>query len=127
MGSVGRWILRPNVRAAVPFSICFYDMIYDLLKLELVMATVVATNTAVIAFDFKCGFRKKPIQPAVQMIDGVATDLVHLEQDRNKWLAARPNLLDAARWSERHLQQWEIRTPALYKERSWLSKAREEQ
>ncbi len=100
-----------------------FAIAYESLKPQLMQATAVASNTAPIAYYLKLGFRKVRLESAGQIIDGVATDLVHLEQDANDWAAARLNLLAAAKWTERRLQQWEARILALRKVTPWLSEA----
>jgi RimJ/RimL family protein N-acetyltransferase len=120
IASAGRFILRPNVHATVPVAILACDLAYGTMQIKQLRANVVANNHAVITFDRSLGFREARRETATQMIGGIATDLVHLEQDERSWRAARGALLAAAQWSERRLCQWENRALTENERRPWL-------
>lgn len=103
----GRWIIHPEVSAAIPSVILLLDMAFREMKLTLLCGTTVATNGKVLSLNRKLGFRQVRVEPAAQMIGGKAVDLVHFTLTMGDWLSARERLLGLARLAEAQVLDWE--------------------
>src|SRR5581483_11160945 len=54
----GRWIIRPEVPAAVPSALLAFDLAFGRLGLAEVRVTTVSTNQSVLSLNKKFGFRQ---------------------------------------------------------------------
>jgi RimJ/RimL family protein N-acetyltransferase len=103
----GRWIIRPEVPAAIPNAILAFDMAFDRLGLSELRVTTVSTNLSVLSLNRKFGFRQTGITVAGQVIAGKAVDLVHFLLDAKDWPRIRAGVLPLARLAEKQVQEWE--------------------
>ena len=104
----GRWVIRPEVPAAIPCAIVAFDNIaFSVLNLTQLRVSTVSTNQPVLSLNKKLGFRQTRIEPAAQIIGGVPVDLVHFLLEKKDWPPVRDRLLPLARLAERQVLEWE--------------------
>src|SRR4051812_41356722 len=73
----GRWIIRPDVPAAIPSAVLAFDIAFKKLGLKEVRVTTVSTNRTVLSLNLRFGFRQTKVQQGAQVINGEPVDLVH--------------------------------------------------
>ena len=103
----GRWIIRPDVPAAVPSVIQAFEIAFGRLGLSELRAKTVSTNHSVLSLNRKFGFRQTRVEPAAQMIGGKPVDLVNFVLEATVWPKVREQLLPLARLAETQVLQWE--------------------
>jgi len=103
----GRWIVRPDVLAAIPSAFLAFELAFEKLGLSELRATTVSTNQSVLSLNLKFGFRQTGVTPAGQVIDGRPVDLVHFLLTAEDWRKRRERLLPLARLAERQVREWE--------------------
>ena len=103
----GRWIMRPNVTAALPSGFALTEIAFNQLKLSKLIGTTVATNHPVLSLNRKLGWRQTRVETAAQIIGGRAVDLVHFELTPAAWGEAQARLLPLARLAEKQIRAWE--------------------
>jgi RimJ/RimL family protein N-acetyltransferase len=103
----GRWIIRPDVPAAIPSAIHAFEIAFGALGLRELRVKTVSTNRPVLSLNRKFGFRQTRIEPAAQVIGGQAVDLVHFLLDIKDWPGIREKLLPLARLAEAQVRDWE--------------------
>jgi len=103
----GRWIIRPDVPAAIPSAVLAFDIAFNTLRLTEVRVTTVSTNRSVLSLNRKFGFRQTGITPAAQVIAGKAVDLVHFLLDAKDWPNIREGVVPLARLAEKQVREWE--------------------
>lgn len=104
----GRWVIRPDVPAAIPCAMVAFDEIaFGKLGLAEVRVKTVSTNQPVLSLNRKLGFRQTHIEHSAQIIGGAPVDLVHFLLEKKDWPAVRDRLLPLARLAERQVLEWE--------------------
>ena len=103
----GRWIIRPDVPAAVPSAIQAFEIAFRQLELRELRAKTVSTNRSVLSLNRKFGFRQTRVEPAAQVIGGQTVDLVNFLLEAKDWPQIREGLLPLARLAEGQVQEWE--------------------
>ncbi len=103
----GRWIIRPDVPAAIPSVILAFEVAFGALGLSELRAKTVSTNQSVLSLNRKFGFRQTRVEPAAQMIGGKPVDLVNFVLEARVWPKIREQLLPLARLAETQVLQWE--------------------
>jgi RimJ/RimL family protein N-acetyltransferase len=103
----GRWIIRPDVPAAIPSAIQAFEIAFGRLGLRELRVRTVSTNHPVLSLNRKFGFRRTRVEPAAQVIGGQAVDLVHFVLEAKDWPKIREGLLPLARLAEKQVQEWE--------------------
>ena len=103
----GRWIIHPEVPAAIPSVILAFDLAFQKLNLSELRVTTVSSNRSVLSLNRKLGFRQVGVTPAGQMIGGKEVDLVHFVLEAKDWPKTREGLLPLARLAETQVQEWE--------------------
>jgi RimJ/RimL family protein N-acetyltransferase len=106
-GESGRWIIRPDVPAAIPSAIHAFEIAFGALGLRELRVKTVSTNRPVLSLNRKFGFRQIRIEPAAQVIAGQPVDLVHFLLDIKDWPGIREKLLPLARLAEAQVRDWE--------------------
>jgi RimJ/RimL family protein N-acetyltransferase len=102
----GRWIIRPDVSAAIPSAILAFDIAFNKLNLKEVRVTTVSTNRTVLSLNVKFGFRQTRVEPGAQIINGVPVDLVHFLLTPQDWAKPHEKLLPLARFAETQVAKW---------------------
>ena len=109
----GRWIIRPEVPAAIPSAIQAFEIAFERLGLRELRVKTVATNRTVLSLNRKFGFRQTRVEPGAQVIGGQAVDLVHFVLEAKDWPKIRETLVPLARLAEKQVQEWEqTQTPS---------------
>jgi RimJ/RimL family protein N-acetyltransferase len=104
----GRWVIRPEVPAAIPCAIVALDGIaFSKLNLTELRVKTVATNQPVLSLNRKLGFRQTRVEHSAQIIGGAPVDLVHFLLEKKDWPAVRDRLLPLARLAEKQVLEWE--------------------
>jgi RimJ/RimL family protein N-acetyltransferase len=103
----GRWVIRPDVPAAIPSAVLAFDIAFSKLGLAEVRVTTVSTNRSVLSLNRKFGFRQTGITRNGQMIGGQAVDLVHFLLDGIDWPKVRAGVLPLAQLAEEQVREWE--------------------
>ncbi|MGH7967565.1 MAG: GNAT family N-acetyltransferase [Limisphaerales bacterium] len=103
----GRWVIRPDVRAAAPSAIVSLDMAFGLLGFSQLTGSTVATNAAVLSLNRRMGFRELRTERSARVINGRAVDLVHFVVSADDWERARDGLVPIARLAESQIREWE--------------------
>lgn len=103
----GRWIIRPDVPAAIPSAILAFAIAFDQLRLRELRVKTVATNQHVLSLNKKFGFRQTHTEPAALRIAGQPVDLINFLLDGRDWPKIRTKLLPLAQLAEKQILEWE--------------------
>ena len=103
----GRWIIRPDVPAAIPSVIQAFEIAFGKLELRELRVRTVSTNHSVLSLNRKFGFRQTRVEPAAQVIGGQPVDLVNFVLEAKDWPKVREGLLPLARLAEKQVREWE--------------------
>jgi RimJ/RimL family protein N-acetyltransferase len=103
----GRWIIRPDVSAAIPSAVLIFDIAFNKLNLKEVRVTTVSTNRTVLSLNAKFGFRQTRVQQGAQVINGEPVDLVHFILTPQDWAKPGERLMPLARFAETQVKKWE--------------------
>jgi RimJ/RimL family protein N-acetyltransferase len=103
----GRWIIRPEVPAAIPSAIQAFEIAFGNLGLRELRAKTVSTNRVVLSLNRKFGFRQTGVETAAQIISGQAVDLVTFLLEAKDWPKIREGLLPLAGLAEKQVREWE--------------------
>ena len=103
----GRWIIRPELPAAIPSAIQAFEIAFERLALRQLRTKTVSTNHAVLSLNRKFGFRQTRVETASQVIGGRSVDQVHFLLKAKDWPPIREVLVPLARLAEKQVQEWE--------------------
>ena len=103
----GRWVVRPEVGAAIPSALLGLDIAFNKLGLTEVRVTTVSTNRSVLSLNHKFGFRQTGIAKNAQVIGGQAVDLVHFVLEGKDWPKVRARLVPLAQVAQKQVCEWE--------------------
>jgi RimJ/RimL family protein N-acetyltransferase len=104
----GRWVIRPDVPAAIPCAIVAFDEIaFGKLNLTELRVKTVSTNQPVLSLNRKLGFCQTRVERSAQKIGGAPVDLVHYLLAKKDWPPVRERLLPLARLAEKQVREWE--------------------
>ena len=117
----GRWIMRPNVTAALPSGFALCEIAFRQLHLSELIGTTVATNLPVLSLNRKFGWRQTRVVTGAQVIGGQPVDLIHFVLTPAAWDQAQARLLPLARLAEKQILAWE-ETQRMNPETPWLTK-----
>jgi RimJ/RimL family protein N-acetyltransferase len=107
----GRWIIRPEVPAAIPSAMLAFETAFDKLGMTELRVSTVSTNQLVLSLNKKFGFKQTGITPASQMINGKPADLVHFLLVAGDWPKVREKLAPLAKLAEKQVREWEESQP----------------
>ena len=103
----GRWIIRPEVPAAIPSAILAFDLAFGTLRLAEVRVATVSTNHAVLSLNRKFGFRQTEVVRGGQAIGGQPVDLVRFVMTAHEWTQPRERLVPLAQLAGAQVRDWE--------------------
>lgn len=103
----GRWIIRPEVPAAVPSAMVAFDIAFRVLKLKELRATTVSTNQSVLSLNRRFGFHETGVERGGAVIGGKPVDLVHFVLKAEEWPGPRERMLPLAKLAEGQVRDWE--------------------
>ncbi len=103
----GRWVIRPDVPAAVPCATLAFDTAFGPMGFTQLRANTVSTNRTVVSLNKKFGFRETGITPAAQIIAGQPVDLVHFVLNKADWPKTLEKLWPLALVAERQVAAWD--------------------
>jgi RimJ/RimL family protein N-acetyltransferase len=107
----GRWVVRPDVPAALPSAFLAFETAFGTLHLDELRVRTVSTNSVVLSLNRKFGFRQTHVEAAAQIIAGKPVDLVHFVLYSKDWPAVRQRLQPLALLAERQIRDWEQTQP----------------
>jgi RimJ/RimL family protein N-acetyltransferase len=103
----GRWIIRPELPAAIPSAMLAFEIAFERLALRELRVKTIATNRTVLSLNRKFGFRQTRIEPGAQLIGGQLVDQVHFVLEAEDWRKKREGLVALARLAEEQVREWE--------------------
>ena len=103
----GRWIIRPEVPAAIPSAMLAFDLAFNTLHLTEIRVTTVSTNHHVLSLNKRFGLKQVEVERAATNIGGKPVDLVHFLLPAGDWPKPRDLLLPMARLAEKQVREWE--------------------
>lgn len=103
----GRYVIRPEVNAAVTSAILTFDLAFEKLALHELLARCVSTNLNVHSIVKKCGFLQTETRQASQTIGGQPVDMIHFVLKAENWFRSRERLLPLAQFAEKHILEWD--------------------
>ena len=103
----GRWIVRPEVPAAVPSAILAFEIAFDELRLRELRVKTVSTNTNVLSLNRKLGFKQTRVEPGAQIIGGKPVDMIHFLLEAREWPKVREKFIPLARLAEKQILDWQ--------------------
>jgi len=103
----GRFVMRPEVPAALPASIISFDLAFGPLGLKEVRATSVASNRTLHSYIRKLGFRQTRVETAGRIIGGNPVNMLHFILMPEDWFNCRERVLPLARLAEAQVLDWE--------------------
>ena len=103
----GRWIIRPEVPAAVPSALLAFDLAFGRLGLTEVRVKTVSTNHPVLSLNRKFGLRETGVDRGGQIIGGQPVDLVRFLMTASEWTKPRERLLPLAKLAEVQVHEWD--------------------
>lgn len=103
----GRWIVQPEVPAAIPSAILAFEIAFEKLRLRELRVKTVTTNTNVLSLNKKLGFRQTQVEAGARVIGGKPVDLIHFLLEGKDWPKIRQKFLPLARLAERQIGEWE--------------------
>jgi RimJ/RimL family protein N-acetyltransferase len=103
----GRWVIRPEVPAAVPSALVAFDIAFGILKLKELRVKTISSNQNVLSLNRKLGFQQTRIEQKAQVIGGKSVDQVHFLLKAVDWLPYRMKLELLAKIAERQVLEWE--------------------
>ena len=103
----GRWIIRPDVTAAIPSAILAFDLAFGELKLRELRVATVSSNQNVLSLNKKFGFRQVAVEAGAQVIGGKPVDLIRFLMTAGEWAKPREKLLPMARLAGAQVLDWD--------------------
>ena len=103
----GRWVIQPEVPAAIPSAVLAFDLAFGELGMAELRVKTVSTNLPVLSLNKRFGFRQTHIESGAQVIEGKAIDMVHFLMKADEWAKHRPKLLTLAQYAETQIRDWE--------------------
>ncbi|HWX22375.1 MAG TPA: GNAT family protein [Candidatus Binatia bacterium] len=107
----GRWIIRPEVPAAIPSALLAFKLGFERLGLKGLRAKTVTTNHGVLSLNKKFGFRETGVERGALMIGGNRVDLICFLLEAKDWPKIRETLLPLAQVAERQVRDWDQAQP----------------
>ena len=103
----GRWVIQPEIPAAIPSAVLAFDLAFGGLRLKEVHVTTVSTNQPVLSLNRRFGFSEAGVNRGGAVIGGKPVDLVRFLLKAEEWPKPREKLLPLARLAEVQVRDWE--------------------
>ena len=103
----GRWVIRPEVPAAIPSALVAFEIAFGNLKLDELRVKTVSSNQNVLSLNRKLGFQQTRIEKNSQTIGGKPVDQVHYLLKAADWPPYRAKLEPLAKIAERQVLEWQ--------------------
>jgi len=103
----GRWIVHPEVPAAIPSIVLGFEVAFERLGLARLKARTVSTNHRVLSLNRRLGFQETKNKTESQMIAGKLAHLIEFSLDAQAWGKARAQIVPLARLAEVNIRNWE--------------------
>jgi RimJ/RimL family protein N-acetyltransferase len=103
----GRWIIQPEVPAAIPSALLAFDLAFGVLRLKEVRVSTVSTNQPVLSLNRRFGFSEVGVDRGGAVIGGKPVDLVRFLLKAEEWPKPREKMLPLARLAEAQVRGWE--------------------
>lgn len=103
----GRYIIRPEIRAALSSAMLIFDLAFEKMKLRELLARCVSTNRKVHSLVKKCGFRQTETKFASRIIGGQPVDMIHFVLKAGDWSESRSRMLPLAEFAEIKIKELE--------------------
>jgi RimJ/RimL family protein N-acetyltransferase len=107
----GRWVIRPEVPAAIPSALVAFDIAFSQLQLDELRVKTVFSNQNVLSLNRKLGFKQTRIEPSAQIIGGKPVDMIHFVLKASDWPPYRAKLQSLANLAERQVLDWQNSIP----------------
>ncbi len=104
----GRFVLRPEVPAAVATSLLTFDLACGPMKLTELRASSVSTNRTLHSYIQKMGFRPAEVETAAQIINGQPVDIFHFVMTAGDWFKRRERFVPLAELATTQIREWEL-------------------
>lgn len=104
----GRWIVRPDVPAALPSAILGFNLGFKSMGLTELRVTTVSTNQPVLSLNRKLGFKQTLVERGGRVIGGKPVDMVHFLLTGEDWAKLCERLMPLARLAETQVREWEL-------------------
>jgi RimJ/RimL family protein N-acetyltransferase len=104
----GRFIMRPEVPAAVATSILTFDLAFGSMDLTELRTSSVSTNRSLHSYIQKMGFRQARVETAAQTIGGQPVDLLHFAMTDSDWFNRRERFVPMAELAMTQIREWEL-------------------
>jgi len=108
----GRWIIRPEVPAAIPSALLAFRLAFERLRLTNIRAKTVDTNQTVLSLNKRFGFRQTGVEKGALTIGGHSVDLVCFLLEAKDWPKTSETLLPLERIAEKQILEWDQSQPA---------------
>jgi RimJ/RimL family protein N-acetyltransferase len=103
----GRWIIRPEVLAAIPGAILTFDLAFGKLGLSELRVRTILSNQPVLSLNRKFGFRQVRVETNAQVIGGKSVDMVQFHLTATEWIKVREQLVPLAKMAQTQVREWE--------------------
>ena len=103
----GRWVVRPEVPAAIPSALLAFRVGFERLGLKQLRARTVATNQTVLSLNRKLGFQQTAIERGALTIAGKPVDLIGFLLQAKDWPKTQATLLPLAAIAEKQVREWD--------------------
>jgi RimJ/RimL family protein N-acetyltransferase len=107
----GRWIIRPEVPAALPSAVLGFNLAFKTLGMDELRVTTVSSNLPVLSLNRKFGFRQTRLERGGRIINGKPVDMVHFILTAEDWSKPRERLTPLAQLAENQVREWELTRP----------------
>jgi RimJ/RimL family protein N-acetyltransferase len=104
----GRFVMRPEVPAAVATSVLTFDLAFGSMNLTELRTSSVSTNRSLHSYIQKMGFRQVRVESAAQTIGGQPVDILHFVMTAGDWSRRRERFVPLAELATTQIREWEL-------------------
>jgi RimJ/RimL family protein N-acetyltransferase len=103
----GRWVIQPDVPAAIPSAILAFQVAFDILQLRELRVKTVSSNRTVLSLNRRFGFRQTRVEKDSQVIGGQTVDQIHFLLTPQDWIGVREKLIPLAQIAQAQIEAWD--------------------